>query len=110
MAALEVRPIVIFAYKSAHLNINSSDLNFFIYVLYFCYQVYVRRAYIAYELNSVQHRQLKDNTCVVEFQFMLPTSHPNRYDAGKLSTCSVLALCHPSEPYGTVDSANINLF
>eukprot|EP00069_Balaena_mysticetus_P020536 bmy_02870T0 len=39
--------------------------------------VYVRRAYIAYELNSVQHRQLKDNTCVVEFQFMLPTSHPN---------------------------------
>lgn len=42
-------------------------------------QVYVRRAYIAYELNSVQHRQLKDNTCIVEFQFMLPTSHPNRY-------------------------------
>uniref|UniRef100_A0A3B4B461 Uncharacterized protein n=1 Tax=Periophthalmus magnuspinnatus TaxID=409849 RepID=A0A3B4B461_9GOBI len=41
-------------------------------------QVYVRRAYIAYELNSVQHRQLKDNTCIVEFQFMLPTSHPNR--------------------------------
>uniref|UniRef100_A0A8C0QU24 Acetyl-CoA carboxylase 1 n=1 Tax=Canis lupus dingo TaxID=286419 RepID=A0A8C0QU24_CANLU len=40
-------------------------------------EVYVRRAYIAYELNSVQHRQLKDNTCVVEFQFMLPTSHPN---------------------------------
>uniref|UniRef100_A0A670K269 acetyl-CoA carboxylase n=1 Tax=Podarcis muralis TaxID=64176 RepID=A0A670K269_PODMU len=43
-------------------------------------EVYVRRAYIAYELNSVQHRQLKDNTCVVEFQFMLPTSHPNRLD------------------------------
>ncbi|XP_075575893.1 acetyl-CoA carboxylase 1 isoform X4 [Pelecanus crispus] len=42
-------------------------------------EVYVRRAYIAYELNSVQHRQLKDNTCVVEFQFMLPTSHPNSY-------------------------------
>nr|DBA33810.1 TPA: hypothetical protein GDO54_001441 [Pyxicephalus adspersus] len=41
-------------------------------------EVYVRRAYIAYELNSVQHRQLKDNTCVVEFQFMLPSSHPNR--------------------------------
>uniref|UniRef100_A0A8C0HD10 acetyl-CoA carboxylase n=1 Tax=Chelonoidis abingdonii TaxID=106734 RepID=A0A8C0HD10_CHEAB len=48
--------------------------------LFFCGSsiVYVRRAYIAYELNSVQHRQLKDNTCVVEFQFMLPTSHPNR--------------------------------
>ncbi|XP_066551671.1 acetyl-CoA carboxylase 1 isoform X9 [Amia ocellicauda] len=41
-------------------------------------EVYVRRAYIAYELNSVQHRQLKDSTCIVEFQFMLPTSHPNR--------------------------------
>ncbi|XP_030077915.1 acetyl-CoA carboxylase 1 isoform X4 [Microcaecilia unicolor] len=41
-------------------------------------EVYVRRAYIAYELNSVQHRQLKENTCVVEFQFMLPSSHPNR--------------------------------
>ncbi|XP_058853808.1 acetyl-CoA carboxylase isoform X7 [Acipenser ruthenus] len=41
-------------------------------------EVYVRRAYIAYELNSVQHRQLRDSTCVVEFQFMLPSSHPNR--------------------------------
>ncbi|KAF3841380.1 hypothetical protein F7725_007242 [Dissostichus mawsoni] len=47
-------------------------------------EVYVRRAYIAYELNSVQHRQLRDNTCIVEFQFMLPTSHPNRYHAHKL--------------------------
>uniref|UniRef100_A0ACB8FZK6 Uncharacterized protein n=1 Tax=Sphaerodactylus townsendi TaxID=933632 RepID=A0ACB8FZK6_9SAUR len=41
-------------------------------------EVYVRRAYIAYELNSLQHRQLTDSTCVVEFQFMLPSSHPNR--------------------------------
>uniref|UniRef100_A0A670ZXV3 acetyl-CoA carboxylase n=1 Tax=Pseudonaja textilis TaxID=8673 RepID=A0A670ZXV3_PSETE len=41
-------------------------------------EVYVRRAYIAYELNSLQHRQLLDGTCVVEFQFMLPSSHPNR--------------------------------
>ncbi|XP_074868764.1 acetyl-CoA carboxylase 2 isoform X2 [Carettochelys insculpta] len=43
-----------------------------------CLEVYVRRAYIAYELNSLQHRQLSDGTCVVEFQFMLPSSHPNR--------------------------------
>lgn len=42
-------------------------------------QVYVRRGYIAYELNSLQHRQLLDGTCLVEFQFMLPSSHPNRY-------------------------------
>uniref|UniRef100_A0A8C0XE11 acetyl-CoA carboxylase n=1 Tax=Castor canadensis TaxID=51338 RepID=A0A8C0XE11_CASCN len=42
-------------------------------------EVYVRRGYIAYELNSLQHRELPDGTCVVEFQFMLPSSHPNRY-------------------------------
>ncbi|XP_072271466.1 acetyl-CoA carboxylase 2 isoform X2 [Pyxicephalus adspersus] len=41
-------------------------------------EVYVRRGYIAYELNSLQHHQLQDGTCVVEFQFMLPSSHPNR--------------------------------
>lgn len=43
------------------------------------WQVYVRRAYIAYELNSLQHRELPGGTCFVEFQFMLPSSHPNRY-------------------------------
>ncbi|XP_015253885.1 PREDICTED: acetyl-CoA carboxylase-like isoform X2 [Cyprinodon variegatus] len=41
-------------------------------------EVYVRRAYIAYELNSIQHHQLMDGTCAVDFQFMLPSSHPNR--------------------------------
>uniref|UniRef100_A0A8C0ZVG8 acetyl-CoA carboxylase n=1 Tax=Castor canadensis TaxID=51338 RepID=A0A8C0ZVG8_CASCN len=44
-------------------------------------EVYVRRGYIAYELNSLQHRELPDGTCVVEFQFMLPSSHPNRISA-----------------------------
>uniref|UniRef100_S4RJY8 Acetyl-CoA carboxylase central domain-containing protein n=1 Tax=Petromyzon marinus TaxID=7757 RepID=S4RJY8_PETMA len=44
-------------------------------------EVYVRRAYIAYELNSLQHHQLKDSSCIVEFQFMLPSSHPNRSSA-----------------------------
>uniref|UniRef100_A0A8C0UYD6 acetyl-CoA carboxylase n=1 Tax=Cyanistes caeruleus TaxID=156563 RepID=A0A8C0UYD6_CYACU len=42
-------------------------------------EVYVRRGYIAYELQSLQHQQLSDGTCLVEFQFMLPSSHPNRY-------------------------------
>uniref|UniRef100_A0A8C9UAR0 acetyl-CoA carboxylase n=1 Tax=Serinus canaria TaxID=9135 RepID=A0A8C9UAR0_SERCA len=42
-------------------------------------EVYVRRGYIAYELHSLQHRQLSDGICLVEFQFMLPSSHPNRY-------------------------------
>ncbi|XP_078663986.1 acetyl-CoA carboxylase-like isoform X7 [Branchiostoma floridae x Branchiostoma belcheri] len=41
-------------------------------------EVYVRRAYIAYEVMSLQHQQLSDETCAVEFQFMLPASHPNR--------------------------------
>uniref|UniRef100_A0AAQ4PDY4 acetyl-CoA carboxylase n=1 Tax=Gasterosteus aculeatus aculeatus TaxID=481459 RepID=A0AAQ4PDY4_GASAC len=41
-------------------------------------EVYVRRGYIAYELNSIQHQQLHDGTCAVDFQFMLPSSHPNR--------------------------------
>ncbi|XP_075875662.1 acetyl-CoA carboxylase isoform X1 [Nelusetta ayraudi] len=41
-------------------------------------EVYVRRAYIAYELNSIQHHQMQDGTCAVDFQFMLPSSHPNR--------------------------------
>nr|XP_043881435.1 acetyl-CoA carboxylase isoform X2 [Solea senegalensis] len=41
-------------------------------------EVYVRRAYIAYELNSIQHHQLRDGSCAVDFQFMLPSSHPNR--------------------------------
>ncbi|XP_037633326.1 acetyl-CoA carboxylase isoform X2 [Sebastes umbrosus] len=41
-------------------------------------EVYVRRGYIAYELNSIQHHQLPNGTCAVDFQFMLPSSHPNR--------------------------------
>ncbi|XP_019394384.1 PREDICTED: acetyl-CoA carboxylase 2 isoform X3 [Crocodylus porosus] len=52
-------------------------------------EVYVRRGYIAYELNSLQHRQLSDGTCVVEFQFMLPSSHPNRGCIPTLSRMSV---------------------
>ncbi|XP_033643702.1 acetyl-CoA carboxylase-like isoform X2 [Asterias rubens] len=40
-------------------------------------EVYVRRAYIAYELNCLQHSQLRNALCVLEFQFMLPSSHPN---------------------------------
>ena len=42
-------------------------------------QVYVRRAYIAYELSCVQHHQLEGGLCVVEFNFLLPSSHPNRF-------------------------------
>nr|WDE40200.1 acetyl-CoA carboxylase [Tegillarca granosa] len=41
-------------------------------------EVYVRRAYIAYEVNCLQHCKLDDGSCVIEFRFLLPRSHPNR--------------------------------
>lgn len=41
-------------------------------------QVYVRRAYIAYEVNCLQHRELNGDMSMVEFKFLLPRSHPNR--------------------------------
>ncbi|KAM7391893.1 hypothetical protein PAMP_022541 [Pampus punctatissimus] len=52
-------------------------------------EVYVRRAYIAYELNSIQHHQLQGGTCAVDFQFMLPSSHPNRGSSPTLSRVPV---------------------
>ncbi|ERE68586.1 acetyl-CoA carboxylase 2-like protein [Cricetulus griseus] len=68
-------------------------------------EVYVRRAYIAYELNSVQHRQLKDNTCVVEFQFMLPTSHPNR---GNIPTLNRMSFASNLNHYGMTHVASVS--
>ncbi|XP_061460823.1 acetyl-CoA carboxylase 1 isoform X1 [Rhineura floridana] len=68
-------------------------------------EVYVRRAYIAYELNSVQHRQLKDNTCVVEFQFMLPTSHPNR---GNIPTLNRMSFSSNLNHYGMAHVASVS--
>eukprot|EP00105_Crassostrea_gigas_P046074 XP_019930222.1 PREDICTED: acetyl-CoA carboxylase-like [Crassostrea gigas] len=41
-------------------------------------EVYVRRAYIAYEVNCLQHRELNGDMSMVEFKFLLPRSHPNR--------------------------------
>ncbi|XP_014676629.1 PREDICTED: LOW QUALITY PROTEIN: acetyl-CoA carboxylase-like, partial [Priapulus caudatus] len=41
-------------------------------------EVYVRRGYIAYDLNCIHHHQVRDDLCAVEFQFLLPNSHPNR--------------------------------
>ncbi|XP_062514869.1 acetyl-CoA carboxylase-like [Corticium candelabrum] len=40
-------------------------------------EVYVRRAYIAYEMVCLNHGQV-DGLPIVEWQFMLPQSHPNR--------------------------------
>ncbi|XP_062596285.1 acetyl-CoA carboxylase 1-like isoform X10 [Saccostrea cucullata] len=41
-------------------------------------EVYIRRAYIAYEVNCLQHRELNGDMSMVEFRFLLPRSHPNR--------------------------------
>lgn len=69
-------------FSGVELNIPlclSLDLMFeLVDFIYSAFQVYVRRGYIAYELNSIQHHQLQDGTCAVDFQFMLPSSHPNR--------------------------------
>lgn len=70
MAALEVWKANVFSFLLTDLYLQSLFYSFF--------QVYVRRAYIAYELNSIQHHRLQDGTCAVDFQFMLPSSHPNR--------------------------------
>ncbi|XP_071442085.1 acetyl-CoA carboxylase isoform X1 [Hetaerina americana] len=42
-------------------------------------EVYVRRAYISYELTCLQHMELSGDVCFVHFQFLLPSSHPNRH-------------------------------
>ncbi|XP_014228649.1 acetyl-CoA carboxylase isoform X4 [Trichogramma pretiosum] len=41
-------------------------------------EVYVRRAYISYELTCLQHLELSGELPIVHFQFLLPTNHPNR--------------------------------
>ncbi|CAL4061242.1 unnamed protein product, partial [Meganyctiphanes norvegica] len=46
--------------------------------------VYVRRAYISYELTCLQHKELYGGVCVVFFQFLLPSSHPNRIPHNKM--------------------------
>ncbi|XP_071137494.1 acetyl-CoA carboxylase-like isoform X4 [Mytilus edulis] len=44
-------------------------------------EVYIRRAYIAYDVNCVQHCEIDEDLCIVEFKFLLPRSHPNRHDS-----------------------------
>ncbi|XP_076618558.1 acetyl-CoA carboxylase isoform X3 [Colletes latitarsis] len=41
-------------------------------------EVYVRRAYISYELTCLQHIELSGEVPLVYFQFLLPNNHPNR--------------------------------
>ncbi|XP_025161543.1 acetyl-CoA carboxylase isoform X2 [Harpegnathos saltator] len=41
-------------------------------------EVYVRRAYISYDLTCLQHLELSGEIPLVYFQFVLPSNHPNR--------------------------------
>ena len=41
-------------------------------------EVYIRRAYTAYDVNCVKHCEIDEDLCIVEFKFLLPRSHPNR--------------------------------
>uniref|UniRef100_S4RJY4 Acetyl-CoA carboxylase central domain-containing protein n=1 Tax=Petromyzon marinus TaxID=7757 RepID=S4RJY4_PETMA len=70
-------------------------------------RVYVRRAYIAYELNSLQHHQLKDSSCIVEFQFMLPSSHPNRSSALNKMSAIAANQSHYTDVIRTVGSQEV---
>ena len=42
-------------------------------------EVYVRRSYIAYDVLSAQHDELEEGIPIVQWQFLLPISHPNRW-------------------------------
>ncbi len=42
-------------------------------------EVYVRRGHIAYEVNCLKHHKVPNtDICAVEYQFTLPSNHPNR--------------------------------
>ncbi|KAG8315425.1 hypothetical protein J6590_071134 [Homalodisca vitripennis] len=41
-------------------------------------EVYVRRVYISYDLTCLQHLELSGEIPLIHFQFLLPSSHPNR--------------------------------
>ena len=41
-------------------------------------EVYIRRAFISYDVEGLQHQRLPQGQSFVHFQFLLPQSHPNR--------------------------------
>lgn len=41
-------------------------------------EVYVRRVYMSYDLHCLQHLELSGEIPLIHFQFLLPSSHPNR--------------------------------
>jgi hypothetical protein len=67
-------------------------------------EVYLRRSYIAYELNSVQHYFLSNGDCLVEFQLQLPSNHPNRLSS-KSTTTTMAAYASTSTLFSRVPSS-----
>jgi len=41
-------------------------------------EVYIRRAFVSYDVECLQHQRLAQGQSCVHFQFLLPQSHPNR--------------------------------
>ena len=41
-------------------------------------EVYIRRAFVSYDVECLQHERLARGQSCVQFQFLLPQSHPNR--------------------------------
>lgn len=59
-------------------------------------EVYVRRSYTSYELTCLQHKDLSESLCVVHFEFLLPSSHPNRIPHNKANMSSMTMSHIPS--------------
>ncbi|XP_064397695.1 acetyl-CoA carboxylase-like isoform X2 [Halichondria panicea] len=53
-------------------------------------EVYVRRSYTAYDVTSVQHDELEGGVPIVQWQFLLPLTHPNRLVAYRRASMSSL--------------------
>jgi len=68
-------------------------------------EVYVRRAYISYELTCLQHMEISNEISLVHFQFMLPTSHPNRSPLTQLPP-GIESSSAEAEAFVTYDSYN----
>ncbi|XP_044017806.1 acetyl-CoA carboxylase isoform X2 [Aphidius gifuensis] len=48
-------------------------------------EVYVRRAYISYELTCLQHLELSGEIPLIYYQFLLPNNHPNRQTSSTIN-------------------------
>ncbi|XP_050426014.1 acetyl-CoA carboxylase isoform X3 [Adelges cooleyi] len=64
-------------------------------------EVYVRRVYISYDLTCLQHLELSGEIPLVHFQFLLPSSHPNRQRLNESKTIQANGPENPESPTKT---------